>query len=402
MQVNMAAMKLTKKVIDKAESTGRDHIIWDSETKGFGCKVTKAGKKVFILKYRTVDGTQRKPTLGTYGSITLDQARQLAREMLAEVHSGGDPSLSRKKARRAPTVSEVCDRFVEEHAKVHNKPSSVRSVEQRIRLHIKPKLGTRKIASITHEDIERLQRDMKDKPGAANRTLALLSKMFNLCERWGLRPQHSNPCRGIARYPERKLHRDLSELETARLAKVLREAESDSAPDVSENPRAVAAIRLLMFTGCRRGEVLGLKWNEVDLDRKVLWLEDSKTGQKAVRLNSAACEVLEAQETLLGNPYVFPSSRVPGRALHDINGPWYRIRKRARLEDVRLHDLRHNYASAAVAGGLSLPMIGKLLGHKSPATTARYADLADDPAQKAAEQVGQALRAAMNRNFEGS
>jgi integrase len=289
----------------------------------------------------------------------------------------------------APTVEDLCKLYLKEHAIPHKKPSSVAKDRQNIKNHIIPRLGTRKVASISFADVERLHREMHRTPMAANRVLSLLSKMFNLAERWGLR-KGTNPTKHVRRYRERKVHRHLSEIEVARFAKILREAESSADPTVAVNPRAVAIIRLLMFTGCRRGEVLNLKWSEVDLDRNLIRLEDSKTGPKIVPLNSAAREVIAAQAGVPDNPYVFPGTK-PGRPLHDIKGPWDHIRQRAGLEGVRLHDLRHNFASFAAAGGLSLHMIGRLLGHRTPLTTARYADLADDPARRASEKVGGVL-----------
>jgi integrase len=293
-------------------------------------------------------------------------------------------------------VAELCDRYLDEHARPHKKPSSVEEDRRNIEKHVKPMLGSRKVASVTVADVQRLHRGMRDRPIAANRTLALLSKMFNLAEKWRLRPEHSNPCRHVEKYPEHQIHRPLTVLELARLAKVLREAETAEPPEAAENPRAVAALRLLMFTGMRRNEALRLTWADVDLDAGVLRLADSKTGAKVVRLNGAAREVIAAQEPMVGNPYVFPSPVIPGAPLYDIKGVWRRIRELAGLGDVRLHDLRHNFAAAAAAGGLSLHQIGQLLGHRNPSTTARYSDLVDDAAARAAEQVGEALTRAMN------
>ena len=390
----MPTVKLTKRLIQSATSKPSRYDLCDSELRGLRLRVHPGGRKTFMVYYRIEDGTERRPKIGDFGELTVEQAREIARDHLSKVRAGEDPSKARKDARIAPTVADACERFLEEYSRRYNKPSSVRSNEQRIKLHIVPRLGNCKVANVTREDVLRLHGDMRKKPGAANRTVALISKMFTLCNEWGWHPG-PNPARGIKKYPEKKLHRDLSELELARLAKVLRDAESGSDPATSENPRAVEAIRLLMFTGCRRGEVLGLRWDEVDLKRRVLHLSDSKSGAKTIWLNSAAIEILSSQEPMVGNPYVFPSSRTPGKPLHDLNGPWYRMRKRAGLDGVRLHDLRHNLASWAAADGQSLVMIGRLLGHKVPATTARYADLADRPAQRAAEQVGQALSRAM-------
>ncbi len=396
--------KLTKTLIDAAKPEATDYTIWDTEVQGLGLRVWPQGRKTFVCYHRTEDGTQRKPSLGVYGAITLPQARSLAQDMLGRVRAGQDPSRQRKESRAGATMAELCDRYLKEHAEIHKKPGSVRVDRTNIEKHVKPAIGTHKVATLSHSDIARLHRDMHEIPGAANRTVALLSKMLNLAEKWGLRTQGSNPTRHLTKYKERKLHRDLTELELARLARVLVRAETPHAPatlddgdpvyDMSENPRAVAAIRLLIFTGCRRNEVLHLKWSEVELERNRLCLEDSKTGAKIIQLNSAAREVIEAQERVPGNPYVFPGI-IEGQPVHDINRAWHRIRANAGLQDVRLHDLRHTFATYAAGAGHGLPVIGKLLGHKTQATTHRYADLASDPAQRASEDVGAAISKAM-------
>jgi integrase len=389
----MSTVKLTKRRVDAAPVGQKRTYLWDSEVKGFGLRVLPSGRKVFVLSYRAEDGAKRMPALGTYGTLTVEQARDLAKEWMARVRSGEDPSQDRRDKRLAPTVDDAVEKYLEEHSARYNKPSSHRKNQERARLHVLPALGRRKVASITREDILRLHGSMRDRPGAANRTVALLSKMLACCMEWGWHPG-PNPAQGIKKYREQRLHRDLSEFELRRLAKAMREAESGDDPSLLLNPTAIAAIRLLMFSGCRRGEVLGLRWDEVDIDRGLLRLKDSKSGQKTVWLNSAAREVIKGQEPLLGNPHVFPG-KSPGKPLHDLNGPWKRIRERTNLHGVRLHDLRHSFASWAAGEGQSLVVIGKLLGHKVPATTARYADLANDPARAAAEQVGSAIAKAM-------
>ena len=411
MERNMPTAKLTKRVVTEAKPSERRYELWDSEIKGFGLRVSPGGRKVYILKYRTVDGTQRKPVIGTHGALTLEQARKQANEMLAVVRSGGDPSRNRMDARKAPTVADVCEKYLDEHAREHKKPKSVYDDELNIERHIKPALGHMKIGAVSFEDVSRLHRSMNATPYAANRVRSVLSKMFRLCEKWKYRPQNSNPCRDLDRYPERQVHRALTNDEIANLAEALHQAErgeevenpeTGKLESVAENPVAVAALRLLFFTGMRRNEALRLRWDEVDLKAGVLRLGDSKTGEKLVRLPSAAREVIEAQEIRrkFGNPYVFPSPVKPHKPLYDVKGVWGRIRKRAGLEDVRLHDLRHNFAAIAGAGGLTLLQIGQLLGHRNPSTTARYADLVDDPAKKLAEQVGEMLSAAMEKKVE--
>lgn len=385
----MPTVKLTKAIVEKATPATKEYWLWDSDIRGLGCRVLPTGKKVFGLYYRSADGSQRRPRIGQFGQITVEQAREIAREWLAEALRGGDPSKKRQEARSSPAVADLFLRYFAEHARPHKKPLSVAADDRNYRKYIQPAFGAKKVSSVTFPDIERLHRSMAETPGAANRVVSLLSKAFNLAERWGWRPLNSNPTRHLTRYKERKLHRDLSELELARLAKVLGKAEP-------EHPVAVALIRLLLLTGCRRDELRCLRWSEVDLERGFLFLTDSKTGQKTIQLNSAAKEVLEKQEPMIGNLFVFPSSVKPGLPLYSINKFWARVRSQAGLNGVRLHDLRHSFASWGAASGLSLSTIGKLLGHRDQATTSRYADLADDPARRASEEIGKALSEAMS------
>ncbi|HEX7476319.1 MAG TPA: tyrosine-type recombinase/integrase [Polyangiales bacterium] len=390
----MAQVKLTKRVVEAAKPETAEYTLWDAEIKGFGLKVTPTGKKNYLLYYRATDGTQRKPKIGGHGALTVDQARAIARSMLAAVAAGADPSAARQAARTAPTVADLCTIFEVEH--VGKKKGGTSSQYKTIlKNYIRPALGSRKVGSITRDDMAQLVSKIgKEKPVAANRTKAVASVMFKLAERWGLRPLGSNPCQHIDRFKEKKLHRDLSELELARLASVLSDAEAEPEPgraNVSEKPDVVAAIRLIMFTGCRRNEVANLRWDEVDLERGLLRLRDSKTGPKTIQTNRAALDIIEAQERPVGAVYVFPEAKKPGR----LNRSWERIRTRAQLGDMRLHDLRHNFASAAAGSGASLVMIGKLLGHGSSATTERYAQLRDDPAKQASEAAGAAISAAM-------
>jgi integrase len=247
--------KLTKRVVEGITPGDRDVIVWDTDLRGFGCKVTPKGRRSYLLYYRTADGQQRKPALGTHGAITSEQAREIARTMLADVARGGDPKAAARARRAAPTVAELADRFLAEHAATKKRSSSTRMDRVNLRLHVLPALGRLKVLDVTREDISGLHHGMRSTPGAANRVLALLSKMFNLAERWGLRPDHTNPCRHVERYAERKMERFLSTEELARLGAALAAAERDG----TEMPGAVAAVRLLAFTGARAGEILGLR-----------------------------------------------------------------------------------------------------------------------------------------------
>jgi integrase len=235
-----------------------------------------------------------------------------------------------------------------------------------------------------------------DKPYQANRVLAFLSALFNWAEKHGLRPDGSNPCRHVEKYREGRRERFLSQAELGRLGDALREAEQDK----SCSPWVVAAIRLLTFTGARRNEILTLRWEHVSEEHESLFLPDSKTGRKAIHLNAPALALLQAIPRLEGNPYVICGEKA-GQHLVNLEKPWRRIRKAAKLEDVRLHDLRHSFASVAASGGQSLILIGKLLGHSQPATTARYAHLADDPIKAASEAVGGRIAAAMDGRAKG-
>ena len=253
-------------------------------------------------------------------------------------------------------------------------------------LFINPHIGSRKVTDISRADIAKLHHDLRGKPYQANRTLGVLSKMFNLAEVWGLRPDGSNPCRHVKKYKEEKRERFLSDEEYRRLGDALREIEDED----SETQSAINAIWLLMLTGCRLNEIMTLKWRFVCLEAGELRLPESKTGAKTVHIGGAAIDRLKRIERLDDNEYVI-TGKVPGAHLTDLQHPWRRIRKRANLDDVRIHDLRHSFASRGLLVGEGLPMIGKLLGHTQVQTTARYAHLASDPVKSAADRIAEEI-----------
>ena len=391
MDMPSSKKKLTKRIVEGIIPSEKETFVWDTEVPGFGLRVWPSGKRVFVYQYRNAYGQTRRPALGKFGAVTVEQARQKARTWSAEVHSQGDPSHERKQTRKAPTLTDLAERYVSEHARVKKKPSSVRSDEALLRLHILPALGFKKAIALDRADVAKLHHSMRKTPGAANRVIALLSKMMNLAEKWSLRPDGSNPCRHIEKYPERRMERFLSEDELARLGEALREAEHTQ----TALPSAIAAIRLLLFTGMRLTEVLTLRWENVDFYRQCIHLPESKTGAKVVYLNAPALKVLSDLE---GNSSDWVISGAKhGQHLINLRKPWHRIRRKAGLDGVRIHDLRHSFASMAVAGGLSLPVIGALLGHSQPATTARYAHLADDPLKQAANLTGSRIASAMTK-----
>ena len=382
--------KLTNRTVAATRPRDRDVFVWDDELPGFGLRVKPSGVKSYVIQYRNRHNDSRRITIGRHGVIGPEKARRKAKKMLADVQDGADPATERKDDREAPTVAELAEKYLREHAAPHKKPRSVEEDQRLLRLHVLPALGRKKVAGITRADITGLHHAMRDTPGAANRTLALVSKMLNLAEKWGLRPDGSNPCRHVDKYPERKMERFLSVDELRRLGAVLAEAERTA----TELPSVIAAVRLLMFTGARLGEILNLEWSHVDFERSCLRLPESKTGAKVIHLNAPALEVLNGIERD-GSPWVI-AGRDPDKPLVNLRKPWHRIRKAAGLDNVRLHDLRHSFASVGAAGGLSLPMIGALLGHTQAATTQRYAHLAADPLKQAADMIGERIRAAIN------
>jgi integrase len=381
--------KITKRTVDSAAPRGAEYLLWDDQLPGFGLRVYPSGRRTYILQYRNGGGQTRRLTLGTHGPLTADEARKLAKQKLAEIHQGADPSAARKRSRSAPTVEELAARYMEEHARPKKKRRSVESDERLLRLHILPAMGRLKVQDVTRADANALHHSMRESKTQANRALALLSKMLNLAEKWDLRPDGSNPCRHVERYKENPKERFLSRAEMVRLGEVLREV----AEEGKEHPSAILAIRLLALTGMRKAEVLSLRWSDIDTAQSVARLRDSKTGKKAVPLPAPALELLvRARTAAEGSPFVCPG-KAPDKPFNGLQRPWSRIRARAGIEDVRLHDLRHSHASRGVGLGLGLPIIGKLLGHTQAATTQRYAHVDEDPLREAAELVGRDISA---------
>jgi integrase len=384
--------KITKRSVDtlKPAADGAEAVLWDSELKGFGVRLQRGGSKSYIVHYRVGTGrgaTLRKLTIGRHGSPwTPETARREAKTLLGMIEDGADPAADKIARREAPTIAELAERFLAEHAEAKRKGSTAAEYRRLLDKIILPALGKRKVADVTRADVTKLHHANRVAPYQANRVLAVLSKMFNLAERWGLRPDGSNPCRHVEKFAEKKRERMLSPAELARLG--------DALAAYDGSPYAVAAVKLLVFTGARLGEVLGLKWEWIDFERGEARLPDSKTGAKTLHLPPPALAVLAGLPRLDGNPYVIAGAK-EGAALVNLEKPWRAIRQPAGLDDVRLHDLRHAFASVAASSGMGLPIIGKMLGHSQPATTARYAHLASDPVKAAAAAVAGKIAAAM-------
>lgn len=374
--------KLTVRTIKDVVPGPKDIVIWDTELKGFGCKITPTGRKTFFYYYRTSSGQQRRPAIGTFGAIQPEAARNIAKAWAAMVAQGLDPSRDRAISRAMPTVGELCDRYLDEYAEGRKAPSSIANDKRLLDKRVRPALGSRKVDAVSRAEVERLHKSLRSTPFEANRTLALISKMFSLAEQWGLRPQLTNPARGIRRYREPGRERYLSAAEVKALWSKITEAESEEAISAS----AARALRLLVLTGRRVGEVLSLRWDQVDFDRDTIRFPETKTGSFVAPLSCFTKEYLRSEKRKAKTPFVCPSKR-PDKALVNLQKPWRLVRQRAGLNDVRLHDLRHSYASLGAGLGMSLPMIGRLLGHSQAATTERYAHLAQDPVREAANRI---------------
>ena len=384
--------KITKRTVDSLSPGPSDMLIWDAEVKGFGVRCRPSGSKHYFLKTR-IGGRQRWLKIGRHGSPwTPDTARREALRLLGLKASGQDPATERDRQKGTVTITELADRFLREHVAQHCKPRTVEEYERAVRDYIKPALGQHRITDLTRADVAGFHHKHRERPCQANRSLAVLSKMLNLAEAWGLRTEGRNPCRYVKKYREEKRQRYLTRDELQRLGAALTEADRNG----TETPFVLGAIGLLILTGARLTEILTLRWEFVALADGVLRLPDSKTGAKEIYLNDAAIKKLRGMPKMAENPYVV-AGRKTGARLINLQKPWRRIRAEAGLPDVRIHDLRHSFASIAVSGGMSLPMIGKLLGHTQPVTTARYAHLATDQVRAASNLIGTEISAAMKK-----
>ena len=372
--------RITKRSVDALDVRKKDYIAWDRDLCGFGVRVLASGRKVYVVQARGRAGSKRV-SLGRHGQLSATQARQRAAPIIRRIKQGQDPSL--KSPPREPTVAELATRYLSVDTSVNCKPTTLEHYRSIIDNHIVPALGERRIGDVMRADVAALHYRLRRTPGMANCTLQVLSQIFRTAERWGLLASGSSPCRLHRKYPLRTRERFLTPEEYRRLGRALAYGEADGS--LSES--AVAALRLLILTGCRRDEILTLRWDDVDFATGELRLRDSKTGARNVALTSAVKTVLDGIPRLPGNPWVIVGAR-PGRRLMTLKSTWRRVRRRAGLGDMRLHDLRHSYASRALAVGENLPMIGSLLNHGQTASTARYAHLMLDAERVAAARVG--------------
>jgi integrase len=370
----------------------------DGGVPGFGVRVTANGARSFVLSYWTKGGRQRRITIGGFPNWTPGAARNKARELKRLIDDGGDPLGDIEAEREAPTVADLCARYVEEDLP-RKRPGTALNYQILLKRHVQPYFGLHtKVADVRFEDVDALHRKITKagSPYAANRTVALLSRMFNLSVRWGMRG--TNPCKGVERNPENKRKRYLSGDELTRLTTAL----------AAYDPDIANIFRLLLLTGARRAEVLAMRWADIDLTEGIWTKPGSTTKQKTdhvVPLSAPARQLVAemrerqtAKKKVVGE-YVFPGAGSTGHVV-EIKKAWKALCKAAGINGLRIHDVRHSFASQLASGGASLPLIGALLGHTQPSTTARYAHLFQDPQRAAVEKVAAIITAAIAPTVE--
>ena len=373
-------LTISKRTVDRLSIGRKETVFWDQELPGFGVRLYPSGSKIYVAQSRGPAGI-RRISLGRHGEITAQEARKQAGAAIARIKSGKDPIPALRG--RTLTVADLAERYMEGHVIVRCNAHTQRIYAGSLKNHILPALGKIPVVSVGRTKVAALHYGLRETPRAANRALMVLSKMFALAEAWGLVPLGSNPCRFVLRYREGRRERFLTEEEYQRVGRALCTLEAEG----PVRARAVGALRLLMLTGCRLGEVLTLQWNDIDRKAGELRLRESKTGARMVPLTPAGLQVLSGITPVQQSLWVFAGPR-PDRHLSQLTTYWHRVREQAEVSDVRIHDLRHSFASRALAVGLPLPMIGRLLGHTDITSTARYAHLARDAEKLAAARVG--------------
>ncbi len=386
----MPTHKLTKVYLESIAPTDRDVEIRDTVVPGFLCKLTPAGRRVFMLSYRTLAGQRRKPALGTWGELTVEQARDLAREWLTQIRRGQDPSAAKAATRKAPTVRDLAERFIEEYSKTRNKPRTVETYQGYLRLHILPALGNRKVVEVVRADVTALLHQLARRHITGNRVRACLRKMFNMAEVWGLRPDGSNPCRHIPKYPENGHTRLITDEELVTLFHYLDRAERDQL----EHPTIMLAVRLQFEFAARMSEIINLEWDWIDFaKRRVAW-PDSKTGGMSKPMSQESHRLLTSAGRYPGSPYVCPAPGDEGKPLgtHPYFTGWKRILKRAGVPHVGTHGIRHRAATDIANSGVSVKVGMALTAHKTVTMFMRYVHAEDDPIRDAAALVSERRR----------
>lgn len=408
--------KLTKRLVDDSVPRSSRFYVWDTELRGFGVLVLPSGVKTFVFQYRNAAGRSRRQTIGRYGALTVDEARDLAKRSSYQKDTGSDPVAEKRDYRAAPTVGDLLGRYITDHLEKRCSESTRRDVQALVEKHIRPRLGTIKVNDLTRADVSKLHNAMKETPRRANYAVACLSKALALAEEWGMRAENTNPCSKISRFAQEHRTRFLSGDEIARLGQVLTEAETlglpwrttkEAAPTgkhlAKDDKRrtkvswqCIGAVRILLLTGARLSEITGLKWTDVDEKAGTFALPDRKGGKRKPHpVSQSAIETINALPKVKGSTLVFPRPTDPKRPISAevMESAWQRIRWRAGLEDVHLHDLRHTIGTYAAQAGVSSFIVRDLLRHRNITTTARYANFDANPVRDISNVVGERIAA---------
>jgi integrase len=381
----MPKIKLIKTAVDAATFGSKEYELRDTIVPGFLVKVTPAGRKVFMVQYRTNTGERRKPAIGRFGELTVEQARSIAQDWLADVRKGKDPSAEKSAARRNPSVKELCTKFMEDYSKPKNRARTVKSYQGYIDRHINPFLQKLKVREVTRTDVSSLMTRMKKTPVTANRVLACLRKMFNMAEVWGYRNDSTNPCRHIPKYPENGRTRLITDEEMGRLFAYLDRSDLEGL----EHPFLTLGIRLQLGFAARMSEIISMEWEWVDFaNRRVVWL-DSKTGEISKPMSEDVFKLLKNAPRLDSSPYVVPSIFKAERPMsqHTYAKGWKRILKRAEIPHVGTHGIRHRATTEIANSGVPVKVGMQLTAHKTVTQFMRYVHTEDSPVRAAAELV---------------
>ena len=382
--------RINQKLVDSRCAARGDETIWDSDLKGFGIRIRPSGRISYFVKYRMKDGSgrTRKPTIGTHPATRCGAAREAAARLIAAAQAGHD--ITKPTAPQGLLTSDFWLQYQELHVQKALKPSSAKAAEDIASRLVMPALGSKRLQELTPIDLERFHKGLSDTPYQANRALALVSSMFNKAVEWQQIEALPNPCALVKKFREKARERFLSPEETDRLLKTLESHRMRS-------PQFVGALEILLLTGLRKSEVITLEWTDVDTSTQTITLQDSKTGRRAVPISRAVVKALTRLKGTSNSKYVFPgrgaASGPADRHIVGLQKFWAIVRAEAGLMDVRVHDLRHTFASVAVQNGIGLPVVGGLLGHRSASTTMRYAHLADTALRDAAAKTTDAILA---------